>query len=100
MSRRVFVKSALTGAAGSVLPEGSTGRPAATAVTALSLTEAAQLVRHRKISPVELTQACVDRIERLNPRLNALITVTAESAPASAPTREADGGPGRWEGRR
>src|SRR5437879_4919830 len=98
MSRRVFIKSALTGAAGSVLPESSTARPAATAPTALSLTEAAQLVRHRKISPVELTQACLDRIERLNPRLNAFITVTAESALASARIAESEVGRDGWKG--
>ena len=98
MSRRVFIKGALTGAAGSVLSESSTARPAATALTALSLTEAAQLVRHKKISPVELTQACLDRIETLNPRLNAFITVTAESALASARSAEAEVGRDGWKG--
>src|ERR1039458_7960029 len=34
----------------------------------------------RSISPVELTHDCLDRIEKLNPVLNAFITVTAESA--------------------
>ncbi len=34
----------------------------------------------RSISPVELTHDCLDRIEKLNPTLNAFITVTAESA--------------------
>lgn len=34
----------------------------------------------RSISPVELTHDCLDRIEKLNPILNAFITVTAESA--------------------
>jgi aspartyl-tRNA(Asn)/glutamyl-tRNA(Gln) amidotransferase subunit A len=37
-------------------------------------------IRDRSISPVELTHDCLDRIERLNPTLNAFITVTAESA--------------------
>src|SRR3989442_13696570 len=75
MSRRVFIKSALTGAAGSVLPESSTARPAATAPTALSLAEAAQLVRHKKISPVGPTQAGPDPIEGPNPRPNAFFPV-------------------------
>jgi aspartyl-tRNA(Asn)/glutamyl-tRNA(Gln) amidotransferase subunit A len=35
---------------------------------------------NRSISPVELTHHCLDRIEKLNPTLNAFITVTAESA--------------------
>jgi aspartyl-tRNA(Asn)/glutamyl-tRNA(Gln) amidotransferase subunit A len=98
MSRRVFVKSALAGAAGSVLLKSAAARPAAGAPTALSLTEAAQLVRRKKISPVELTHACLDRIEKLNPSLNAFITVTAESALASARSAEAEIGRDGWKG--
>ena len=41
---------------------------------------ASQLIRSRKISPVELTRECLETIERLNPTLNAFITVTADSA--------------------
>jgi aspartyl-tRNA(Asn)/glutamyl-tRNA(Gln) amidotransferase subunit A len=37
-------------------------------------------VRHRRISPVELVQDTLNRIERLNPMLGAFITVSAESA--------------------
>ena len=37
-------------------------------------------IRNRSISPVELTHHCLDRIAKLNPVLNAFITVTAESA--------------------
>jgi len=37
-------------------------------------------VRDRSISPVELTRDCLARIEALNPRLNAFITVLADSA--------------------
>ncbi len=50
----------------------------------LSIEEAAALIRARKLSPVELTRHMLARIERLNPRLNALITVTGEQAMASA----------------
>src|SRR5271154_6400779 len=42
--------------------------------------ELSRKIRDRSISPVELTHDCLDRIERLNPTLNAFITVTAESA--------------------
>src|SRR5208282_3185852 len=45
-----------------------------------SIRELGQKVRDRSISPVELTHDCLDRIEKLNPALNAFITVTAESA--------------------
>jgi len=42
--------------------------------------ELSEKLRNREISPVELTHDCLTRIERLNPALNAYITVTAESA--------------------
>jgi len=53
-------------------------------VTNLTLAEAATGIRSGDLSPVELTDAFLDRIERLNPRLNAFITVTAETARAEA----------------
>src|SRR5262249_40024790 len=67
-------------------------------LTKLTLTEASRLVRSKKISPVELTQACLSRIEQLNPRLNAFITVTADSALAQARAAEADIQRGRCKG--
>ena len=42
--------------------------------------ELSRQICNRSISPVELTHDCLDRIARLNPILNAFITVTAESA--------------------
>jgi len=45
-----------------------------------TIRELSQKLCDRSISPVELTHECLDRIERLNPALNAFITVTAESA--------------------
>ena len=64
----------------------------------LDLSEASRQVQQRSISPVELTQACLDRIERLNPHLNAFITVTAESAMAQAITAEQEITQGKWRG--
>ena len=49
-----------------------------------TLADAAQAVRDRSLSPVELTDAFLERVERLNPVLNAFITVTADSARAEA----------------
>jgi Asp-tRNA(Asn)/Glu-tRNA(Gln) amidotransferase A subunit family amidase len=45
-----------------------------------SLVEMAELVRSRRISPVELVEAHLARIERLNPKLNAFVYVDAERA--------------------
>ena len=49
-----------------------------------SILELGKLLRESKISPVDLTKDCLARIEKLNPILNAFITVTAESALAEA----------------
>jgi aspartyl-tRNA(Asn)/glutamyl-tRNA(Gln) amidotransferase subunit A len=46
----------------------------------LSIHELGLKIRDREISPVELTHDCLDHIAKLNPILNAYITVTAESA--------------------
>jgi aspartyl-tRNA(Asn)/glutamyl-tRNA(Gln) amidotransferase subunit A len=67
-------------------------------LTRLSLQAASELVRKKKASPVELTQACMARIERLNPVLNAFITVTAERAVADAKKAETEIMNGRWRG--
>ncbi len=52
----------------------------ATDVSHLSLSEAAALIRARSASPQELTDVYLRRIERLNPRINAYVQVTAERA--------------------
>jgi aspartyl-tRNA(Asn)/glutamyl-tRNA(Gln) amidotransferase subunit A len=64
----------------------------------ISISEAAELLRKRKISPVDLATACLDRIERLNPVLNAFITVTHESAMAQARVAEDEIQRGKWRG--
>lgn len=46
----------------------------------LSIETAARALREGKVSPLELTDAYLQRIERLNPKVNAYITVTAERA--------------------
>lgn len=50
----------------------------------LTIVEAVALIQRRKLTPVELTEACVRRIEKLNPRLNAFITVLGSEALARA----------------
>ncbi len=41
----------------------------------LTVSEAVSLIQKRKLTPEELTAACLKRIEKLNPKLNAFITV-------------------------
>ncbi|MGE3537065.1 MAG: amidase [Candidatus Tectimicrobiota bacterium] len=52
-------------------------------------TELAALLRRRALSPVELLDAILARIEALNPRLNAYLAVNAEGARAAARAAEA-----------
>lgn len=51
-------------------------------------TTLAQLIRNREISPVEVMKAHLDRIEALNPKVNAIVTV-ATGALAGAKAAEA-----------
>ena len=73
-------------------------KPDPSIVTQLSLRKASELVRTRKISPVDLTKECLSRIDRLNPKLNAFITVTADAALAQARDAEKEIQRGNWKG--
>lgn len=52
-------------------------------------TELSRLIRARELSPVEVVDAVLGRIDRLNPTLNAYLTVTADLARREA--KEAEG---------
>ena len=45
-------------------------------LNSLTISTALEALREQKISPQDLTAACLHQIERLNPALNAFITVT------------------------
>ena len=64
----------------------------------LELVEVSKAVQKKEVSPVELTRACLDRIEQLNPKLNAFITVTDTSALEEARKAEAEIARGEWKG--
>ncbi|MGD0760633.1 MAG: amidase [Candidatus Sulfotelmatobacter sp.] len=63
-----------------------------------TILELAPLLRQKKISPLELTRASLERIEKQNPALNAFITVTTDSALAAARAAEAEIARGDWRG--
>ena len=65
----------------------------------LPILETSELLRQGSVSPVELTTDCLARIEKLNPKLNAFITVTAEAALAAARQAEAEIRRGEWRDR-
>ncbi len=61
----------------------------------LDATSQAELVRKKKVSPRELVDAAIARIEKLNPKLNAVIIPLFEKARALADSRELPEGPFR-----
>ena len=55
----------------------------------LTIGEASELIRAKKLSPVELTEAYLKRIEHLDGTLKAYVTVTADRAKSDAKKAEA-----------
>src|SRR5918996_438551 len=64
----------------------------------ISIAEASDLLRRKQISPVELTNSCLARIEQLNPTINAFITVTHDNALDQARGAEDEILAGNWRG--
>src|SRR4051812_9596739 len=62
------------------------------------LREAAALVAGRELSPVELTRACLERIDAGNEELRVFITVMREQALADAARAEDEIGNGHYRG--
>jgi aspartyl-tRNA(Asn)/glutamyl-tRNA(Gln) amidotransferase subunit A len=56
----------------------------------LSLVDAAKLIASRGLSPVELTQSALKRVEHTEPKLHAFVAIDADRALASAKTLEAE----------
>jgi aspartyl-tRNA(Asn)/glutamyl-tRNA(Gln) amidotransferase subunit A len=63
-----------------------------------SIIDLSARIRDRSLSPVSVVDACLARIEALNPRLNAFITVTGETAREAARVAESEIAGGRWRG--
>jgi len=59
-------------------------------LTQLTLTEASELLQKGELSPVELSRACLERIEQLDGRLHSFITLMAITAMQQARQAEAD----------
>src|SRR5690348_8187831 len=64
----------------------------------MNILKTSEQLRTRRVSPVELTKNCLARIEKLNPVLNAFVTVTADSALAEAKKAEEEISKGSWRG--
>ena len=64
----------------------------------LTISEVAPLLKSKRLSPVELTSAYLDRIDQLNPKVNAFITTLRDEALQSARALESEIAAGRYRG--
>jgi aspartyl-tRNA(Asn)/glutamyl-tRNA(Gln) amidotransferase subunit A len=67
-------------------------------LAALTIKKASDLLRRKAASPVDLTEACLKRIDQYNPALNAFITVTRDQALAAAREMAEEQRRGKWRG--
>jgi len=64
----------------------------------LSVAELSTKLKARQISPVALAEGYLERLERIGPKLGAVVTVTRELAMKEARAAEAEIAAGRWRG--
>ena len=64
----------------------------------LTIHEAQQLIRSRKLSPVELTRTVLDRIDAVDGKLHAYINLMSDAAIQEARAAEAEIARGNWRG--
>jgi len=93
-SRRFFIVSGITSGIGAVASAAAETQE----LTSLTLKRASELLHSKVVSPVELTHACLRRIEKVNRSVNAFITVTGDSALETARQMEAEARRGKWRG--
>jgi len=84
--RREFVATTLAAVAWATLPVSAQSRDA----TTLTLKQASERLRRKEASSVELTEACLARIDRHDKAINAFITVTREQALSTAREMDAE----------
>ena len=88
-SRREFVARGLA-TAGTLWAGVRASSQEPSELASLTLKQASELIRRRDVSPVELTAACLNRIDTYNPALGAFITVAREEALRAARRLEAE----------
>jgi aspartyl-tRNA(Asn)/glutamyl-tRNA(Gln) amidotransferase subunit A len=104
VSRRDFIASSVAGAAVSrgqaqaPRPPAPARVPDAVDLPYITVTEAAALIRSRRLSPVALTQAVLDRINKVEPRVHAYLTVARDQALAAAHVAEQEIAAGKYRG--
>ncbi|MPY87589.1 MAG: hypothetical protein GEU99_06690 [Luteitalea sp.] len=84
-----------------VVPQSRPSSPSAGGaldLPALTITEAASQISRKQLSPVELTEAVLARIDALDPRVGAFITVAGDQAMEAARVAEREIQRGRYRG--
>jgi len=92
-SRREFLAVSLSAAAVRLATADTSA-----GLTSLTLKQASERIRAKTVSPRELTQACLDRIQTYNPKIGAWITVMRDKALAQAKTLEDEQAAGHIRG--
>ena len=70
-------------------------------LTFTSAVELARLYRARKVSPLEVVQALIERVDAVNPKVNAIVTLAREArlqmkSPNDSSLRTSCSGPCSW----
>jgi len=92
-TRREFLLTGLAAAVCQTVVWGQAGD-----LATLTVKQASDLIRRRDVSALELTEACLRRIDAFNPSLNAFVTVAREQASETARQLDAERRRGGWRG--
>ncbi len=89
-TRRDFLAGAVTAAIANAAPREE--------LAEMTLSQASGMIRARKVLSLDLVKACLERIEKYNPRINAFITVMRDQALDQARELDAETRSGRLRG--
>ncbi len=102
LSRRIFLQGSLAGLAlASFLKPGKSQAgvaPNKSDLHYLSIAEAAALIRRKQLSPIELTEAVLKRMDQAEPKVHAFITIVREEAVQAAKAAEKEIMAGKYRG--
>src|SRR5262249_4479591 len=98
ISRREFLAASVAAGVTQAARQPSPTLPAHDDLAYLTMTDAAALLRTRRLSPVELTRAILDRIDRLDSKVGAFITVARDEAMTAARAAEREIATGKYRG--
>ena len=98
LTRRGFTQMCGSAVVAEGLLRGWAMAPAAEGLTAKSLTEISAMVHDKKVTSTQLVQALLERIETINPKVNAFVTVMGAEALAQAKVLDAEQAAGKFRG--